>query len=410
MKQFRFYDKPVFARGRNVVGIDIGKNKHSAAAVSAQGELLARLNHFSNDKAGIDKLEEHVLKAAGGAQNVLFALEATGHYWMALHSELERRGYRGVVLNPLQTHGEFRTRIRKTKNDLKDAQSIARFILTGKAKAARICNPHITEMRVMVRQRLRLMHMKGDLERAAQSLTGRMFPEYERCFSKPLLTSVRAVIRGVGLIPTEIVRREEEVREILHRASRGRLREEKIDLFIELARTSIGDRAGNKVLNDQVIAMLDMIENYELKIVELDEEFERRIKKIDSPLLSLGIRASLCAAIHAESDPISDFKKPRQYAAYAGLDPSTSDSGEMTSRGLRISKRGSPTLRNALYLSAFSIYRKHDYFHKAYWRRRKKGQNHSKALVSVAHKLALVVWRLLTDNRKFKKRPPKKRE
>ena len=409
MKQFRFYDKPVFARGRNIVGIDIGKNKHSAAAISPQGELLARLNHFTNDKVGIDKLEENVLKVVGGPQNVLFALEATGHYWIALHSELELRGYWGAVLNPIQTHGEFRTRIRKTKNDLKDAESIARFILTGKAKAARICSPRVTELRVLVRQRLRLMHMKGDLERAAQSLSGRMFPEYERCFSKPFLASVRALIRGIGLIPTEIVRREEEVHEILQRVSRGRLREEKIALFIALARTSIGVRSGTQVMNDQLIAMLDLIEGYELQIAELDYEFEQRIAEIDSPLLSLGIKAPLCAAIHAESDPISDFKSPRQYAAYAGLDPSTSNSGEMTSRGLRISKRGSPTLRHALYLSAFSIYRKHDCFHKAYWRFRKKGQGHNKALVSVAHKLARVVWRLLTDNRKFRKRPPKKK-
>ena len=38
---------------------------------------------------------------------------------------------------------------------------------------------------------------------------------------------------------------------------------------------------------------------------------------------------------------------------------------------------------------------------------RKAGHHHTDALVIVAHKLARIVWRLLTDNRPFRANAPK---
>ena len=408
MNDLRFYDRPVFAKGRNVVGIDIGKNTHSAVAVGPQGEKIASLASFTNDREGVERLEGRVLTLAGGPRSVLFAMEATGHYWMALYHELVRRGYQGVVLNPIQTHGEARTRIRKTKTDKRDAEGIARFILTGKAHAARIPDEDTAQLRILVRRRHRLVQMKGDIERAAQSLTDRVFPEYDRCFCRPFLPSARAMIRAVGLSPGQIIGQEELTREVLARVSRGRLKPERIDALIQRARDSIGIRQAGEVIDDELRATIDLIDDFELQIAELDDQLERRMQERASPLLSLGIGPALAAAIHAESDPASDFPSARQYAAYAGLEPSTFESGQMRGTRTHISKRGSPHLRQALYLAAFSVYRKHEYFHRIYRRFRKKGHQHNDALVIVARRLALVVWRMLRDNRPFTKRPPKR--
>ncbi|MBF0530391.1 MAG: IS110 family transposase [Deltaproteobacteria bacterium] len=408
MNGFRFYDRPVLAEGRNIVGIDIGKNKHSAVAISSRGEKLASLTSFTNDRDGIDRLEAQVLKPAGGPHKVLFALEATGHYWMAIYHELIRRGYRGVVLNPIQTNGEARTRIRKTKTDNRDAEGIARFILTGKAHATRIPDEAVAELRVLTRRRQQLLQMKGNIERGAQSLTDRVFPEYDRCFCKPFLASARAMIRTVGFSPREIAGQEETTREVLTRVGRGRLKTEIIDGLIQHARDSIGTRQAEQVVNNELRATINLIESFESQIAELDLELEKRMEIMKTPLFSLGIGASLAAMIHAESDPASDFPSGRQYAAYAGLDPSTYDSGEMHGTRTHISKRGSPYLRYALYLGAFSVYQKHDYFHKIYRRFCKTGHKHTDALIIVARHLALVVWRMLRDNRPFTKRPPKR--
>ena len=400
-------DRPVLARGRAIVGIDVGKHTHSAFAVGPQGEKLAALASFDNDRAGVDRLESVVFRPIGPPKKTLFALEATGHYWMPLYHELVRRGYEGVVLNPIQTRGEARTRIRKTKTDRKDAESIARFLLTGKARAARIPDVATEELRLMTRRLLQLIQIKGDVERAAQSLSDRAFPEYSGCFSKPFLPSARALIREIGLTPERLAREPEGVRAVLRRAGRGRLAATTVDDLLARAETSIGTGRAGVVLNEELSATMDLIEDLEEQIALLDARLATLMEERQSPLMSLGIGTTLAATIHAESDPANDFPSARQYAAYAGLEPDTFQSGALTGTKAHISKRGSPYLRRALYQTAFVIYRRHECFNKIYRRFRKKGHLHTDALVVVARHVAMVVWRLLVDNRGFTKRAPR---
>jgi transposase len=400
---------PVHAGGRSVVGIDIGKNNHAAVAISNQGEKIAALASFANNREGVDILQTRVLDPAGTPPQLLFAMEATGHYWMPLYHELVRRGYQGVVLNPIQTNGEARTRIRKTKTDKKDAEGIARFILTGKAKAARIPEETTLGLRILTRRLLQLTQMKGDVERAAQSLSERVFPEYHGFMSKPFLPTTRALIREIGLIPSHIAAEPEAVSDLLRRASHGRLSAAAAADLIRRAEQSIGIGRAEIVINEELCSSMELLEDIEEQIATLDAIIADFMDERDSPLPSLGIGLSLAAAIHAETDPASDFPSARLYAAYAGLEPSTFKSGQMEGTRAHISKRGSPHLRRALYLSAFVVYRKHDYFARIYKRFLKKGHKHQGALIAVARHLAMVIWRMLVDNRKFTKAPPKKK-
>jgi len=399
---------PVRAGGRAVVGIDIGKRHHAAVAINPQGEKIASIASFQNTREGVDILQTRVLDPTGTPPQLLFAMEATGHYWMPLYHELVRRGYQGAVLNPIQTNGEARTRIRKTKTDKRDAEGIARFILTGKAKAARIPDEATLELRILTRRLLQLTHMKGDVERAAQSLSDRIFPEYAECMSKPFLHSGRTLIKEIGLVPAHIAEQPDAVRDTLRRASRGRLSAAAIDELLKNAAQSIGIGYAETVINEELHSSMELIENIEDQICCLDSIIASLMDYRESPLPSLGIGLSLAAAIHAESDPASDFPSARQYAAYAGLEPTTFESGQMQGTRAHISKRGSPHLRRALYMAAFVCYRRHEYFARIYRRFRKKGHTHNSALVVVARRLALVVWKMLVENRPFSKRPPKK--
>ncbi len=400
---------PVRAGGRAIVGIDIGKQHHAAFAINSQGDKIASIASFKNTREGVDILQVRVLDQAGTPPQVLFAMEATGHYWMPLYHELVRRGYQGAVLNPIQTNGEARTRIRKTKTDKRDAEGIARFILTGKAKAARIPDEATQELRILTRRHLQLMQMKGDAERAAQSLSDRIFPEYADCLSKPFLLSGRALIKEIGLVPTRIAEQPDAVRNTLRRASRGRLSAATIDGLLQKASESIGIGYAETVINEELHSSMELIEDIEKQICSLDTLIADLMEERNSPLPSLGIGTSLAAAIHAESDPASDFPSARQYAAYAGLEPTTFKSGNMEGTRAHISKRGSPQLRRALYFAAFSCYKRHEYFARIYSRFRKKGYTHNSALIVVARHLALVIWRLLVENRPFTKKPPKKK-
>ena len=96
---------------RPVVGIDIGKRRHAAAAVMADGRSFGKPMAFRNDRAGIDRLDERLLIPLKADGPVLVAIEATGHYWMCLYFELIRRGYDCVVLNAIETAKKMKKRV-----------------------------------------------------------------------------------------------------------------------------------------------------------------------------------------------------------------------------------------------------------------------------------------------------------
>jgi len=398
--------QPVLAKGRAVVGIDIGKRKHAATALSPQGEIIAQLASFPNTREGIDRLERDVLRKAGGPGKVLVAMEATGHYWMCVYHELRRRGYECAVLNPVQTHAQGRTRIRKTSNDRICSEDIARVAQSGKAHATRVPDADTAELRMIARHRQRLLRAVMATERYAHTLVDRIFPEYADILSKPFLPSGQKLIGQLGLAPDNLAARPKEARQVLHAASRGRIAPETIDRLLDAARNSIGTRQTEQVAEGQLVSIFEHLKLLRGQIAAIEDDLAERIERINSPLLSLGISTTLAATIHAESDPIADFRTPDQYVAYTGLDPSLRESGDTIHRQGKISKRGSPTLRHALYLAAFVVCRKHAYFQRIYRKHRARGKTHRNALVIVAHHTARVIWRLLTDNRPFTKRPP----
>src|SRR5512135_2958666 len=97
-----------------VCGIDIGKRGHAACILDRQGAVLAEMR-FTNDAPGFAalhaRLEEHCPE--GG---VLVGMEATGHYWYALHDQIGRWHYPRIVLNPLQSAQQAKSAIRKHKS------------------------------------------------------------------------------------------------------------------------------------------------------------------------------------------------------------------------------------------------------------------------------------------------------
>src|SRR5947207_14222452 len=94
-------------------GIDIAKNKHVACVLDRDGQIIQKAFAFGNDAEGYGRLLER-LEQAGGASQVLIAMEATGHYWYSLHEYLVRRGWTVVVLNPIQTAQQVKKGIRKS--------------------------------------------------------------------------------------------------------------------------------------------------------------------------------------------------------------------------------------------------------------------------------------------------------
>ena len=398
--------RPVLAKGRAVVGIDVGKRKHAATALTPNGEMIAQLASFPNTREGIDLLEKEILRKAGGPGKVLVAMEATGHYWMCLYHESTRRGYECVRA---ESRPDQRPRAGTDPQEPQRPHRLGRYRTLGPGRRG----PRHPRPR---RENGRTPPLGAASPTAAASRRqhGTLRPHAGRSrlprvcrHSEQTLSALRPKTHSrCRLVPADLVAKQREVRQLLHAASRGHIAPETIDNLLQAAKQLIGTRQAENVANRQLVLVFDYLATLRQQIAAIEDELDLRTQEIGSPLFSLGITANLVAVIHAESDPICDFRAADQYVAYAGLDPSSYKSGDTIDRHGKISKRGSPTLRRALYLAAFIVSRKHACFHRIYQKHRRQGKNHCNALVIVARHLARVVWRLLTDGREFSKRPP----
>ena len=128
---------------------------------------------------------------------------------------------------------------------------------------------------------------------------------------------------------------------------------------------------------------------------------------IASPITSItGIGPVLGAVILGEIGDISRFEAAAKVVAYAGIDASVSQSGEFQSTSNRMSKRGSPYLRRALYQAA-TVAAFHDPELIAFYqKKRAEGKHHSVCIGAVARKLCYIIFTILKENRPYIKRQP----
>ena len=95
----------------------------------------------------------------------------------------------------------------------------------------------------------------------------------------------------------------------------------------------------------------------------------------------------LGAAILGEIGDVKRFATPQQLQAFAGMDPSVTQNDNFTGTQGKISKRGSPHLRRALYLAA-NIARRYDpVFKEHYDKLVARGKHPKQAMGAVVTKL-----------------------
>lgn len=121
------------------------------------------------------------------------------------------------------------------------------------------------------------------------------------------------------------------------------------------------------------------------------------IKQTDKELLELlcsipGIGSTLAAKLIVEIGDINRFRSAKSLVAFSGLDPKVRQSGHTLKRNTRLTKRGSPYLRRALYLAA-SIGQRHDSELRTYYlKKRSEGKRYKEATVANARHILFRVY------------------
>jgi len=398
-------------------GIDVGKSKHAGHIVDGDGNSVVQSFTFTNDNAGFARLRQRIDEARQG-KPALIGMEATGHYWYALHEYLtsappvepSEPGYPVVVLNPLQTAQQSRKQIRKAKTDKKDARTIAVFMKNGDFRRTIIPGEVASTCRQLTRLWFALRCQRTRVKQLAQTTLEWLWPEFESHFTDPLCATARAVLRLApspeGLLRVDLP----TLTELIVKTSRRKLGEDVATRLLQSARTTIGMRRGRAGGSDAVATLLLQLDAGESVLKQLREKIESFVPQIPACLLTIpGVTALSAVTLFAETDPISTFSSADQLVAYAGLDPAVFQSGEYDAPRRQISKRGSPHLRRTLWLIALASALHPGPMQDYYKRRRNAGLHHTSAVTAVALKLCRIVWRILSDRRDYTPEPPAKK-
>jgi transposase len=123
--------------------------------------------------------------------------------------------------------------------------------------------------------------------------------------------------------------------------------------------------------------------------------------KTDRKMLQLltsivGIGPVVATSICAEVGSIERFPSSRQLIAYAGLDPKVKQSGLTLKRNTKLTKRGSPELRRAIFLAANTARRYDPELRDYYKKKRDQGKAYTPATIAVAQKLCARIYAVLT--------------
>jgi transposase len=385
-----------------ICGIDIGKNHHEASVIDQEGRLLAKSFRFANSAAGGESLLDYINSINKNADVVVIGMEATGHYWLSLYCFLFDAGFQINVINPIQSDAVRSLFLRKTKNDAKDSFLIAETIRIGRFSNTPLADEDMLSLRQLCRHRADLVDYISDQKRKIIGVMDRVFPEYQKCFSD-MFGKTSTELLSKAVTPEELLALPtDELCQILRKNSRGRFGEVKAEQLRQAAKTSFGITIATAAFTMQLRQLLEMIELLERQVTELEAEIEQYLQKFNSPITTIpGIGNVLGATIISEIGDISRFPEPKKLVAFVGIDPSVHQSGEFTGTQNRISKRGSPHLRRAIWLAANVAYQ-HDPILSAFYHKKiSEGKHHYTAIGAVARKLTAIIYAVLRDNKPY---------
>ena len=377
------------------VGIDVSKDKHDCYIVNSDGVVLADVFSVENNLDGFDLLLQRLKSVAPDLLNVKVGLEATGHYSYNILGFLLDKGLATFVLNPLHTN-LFRksTSLRRTKTDRVDARTIAAMMMSGVVlKSYTAISYHNEELKSLSRYRFDKVRQRAKLKQSVSRLVTILFPELENLVPTLHIASVYALLAELPGAKQVASCHLTHLTNLLSTASKGHYDRSKAVELRNAAKRSIGSAMPAKSLELQ--HTIRLIREIDAEINEIETALKQIMDQIASPILTIpGISYRMGAMILAEIGDFSRFTSPDKILAYAGLSPSTYQSGKLDNAYAHMEKRGSRYLRYALYNATKYVCYWDASFSAYLAKKRAEGKHYNVAISHAAKKLVRLIFAL----------------
>ena len=378
------------------LGIDIGKNFHVASLIDDKKNVIFKGFQFKNTTPDANLL----LGKLAPYSEIEIGMEATGHYWLALYSFLIKHNFVVHVVNPIQSDSwRNSTKIRPHKTDKIDSLIIADFIRYGEFSETSLASEEIVEICNLSRFRISLVDSVGDLKRKTVCVSNQIFPEYESVFSN-IFGKTSKEILNIFTSPADFENiSADKLNLLLKKVTLKKFTENKLNQLSNLSKNSFGITFGLQSLKFQLQLLIQQISFIEGQITDVEQKISQLLDRLNSPIATVpGIGKIIGATILGEIGDISRFSSPAKLVAYAGLDSKIEQSGTSQNFAGKMTKRGSPYLRTALFRAALVASNIDPVFKAFYQKKRAEGKHHLTCVGAVARKLCYTVHAILSKN------------
>lgn len=147
-----------------------------------------------------------------------------------------------------------------------------------------------------------------------------------------------------------------------------------------------------------------LIRELDAEIEEIEAAIHCIVEKLHSPITTIpGMGLRMGAMILAEVGDFSNFDSPDKILTYAGLSPSTYQSGQLNNYYAYMEKRGSRYLRYAIFNATKYVCLWDPTFAAYLAKKRAEGKHYNVAISHAAKKLIRVIYALQNSGEPYRK-------
>ncbi len=248
-------------------------------------------------------------------------------------------------------------------------------------------------LKSLTRYRFDKVHERSKLKSSLSRLVNILFPELEKLVPTLHLNTIYALLEELPGATHIANCHLTHLKKLLESSSKGRYSRDKAVEIRNAAIDSIGTPMSAKSM--ELVHTIRLIRMLSEEIDEIEESIKSIMDNLDSPIMTIpGINYRTGAMILAEVGDFSRFNNADRILAYAGLSPSTYQSGQLDSSHAHMEKRGSKYLRYALFNATRFVCKWDESFSIYLGRKINEGKHYYVAVSHATKKLIRTIYRM----------------
>lgn len=387
------------------LGIDVSKGYADFLLLDQEKQVLENPFRLDDNKTGRLKLTEIINHwFSSGLKELYCGVESTGGYennWHnLLHNMAVKQNLKVARLNPKGVKSVSEAALKRTITDALSAENIAVYLMAFREKVHYMGKTEhkgnkFKEARQSLTFKRMLLKQKVQLGNQLEKLLYQYFSEtlvYCRNGMPNWLLEVlikypsaRQVTRAGekmlvcinGISPAK-------AKAILNKVRHS-------DQFVSEQLKHIISETAKEIIHKK-----KLIEKEATLLVDLYKD-DNQVKLLHT---ITGIGANTAVSVMLEIEDITRFETAKQLCSFFGVHPTFKQSGD-GNWGSKMSKKGRPEIRAALYMCCLSSIRSDEHMRQLYARFRAQGMNHYQAMGVTMHKMLRIIYGVLKNQNEY---------